>query len=98
MLEIAVGGGVHGHRLDPELLQARRMCRAISPRLAMTTLSNMGGDFPYSMMNSGSSNSTGRIAVFNQDRLDHAALSDSDLVYHFRPASTMPEVSPTLTC
>src|SRR5574344_2696804 len=66
--------------LMPSSLQARRMRSAISPRLAMTTLSNMGIDPLFD--NEQRLIEFNGIAVFNQDALDHASLVRLDLVHH----------------
>src|SRR5690554_1655833 len=76
--------------LLPSSLQARRMRRAISPRLAMSTLSSMMNP-PVSGEWRGAGHSADhehrlvelhRLAVLDQEGLDHAVAVGLDLVHH----------------
>jgi hypothetical protein len=49
VLQVAINRGMHGDGLDAEFAAGAQDAQAISPRLAMTTLSSMGGESAQSI-------------------------------------------------
>src|SRR5690606_16130773 len=69
--------------LMPNSLQARKMRRAISPRLAMSTFSSMGIRLALALGNDDERLVVfHRLTVFHQDGFDHAGAAGFDLVHH----------------